>query len=55
MAKESGSELTNKLLWIAGGAAISAVAIFYVNRALTEREELKRLQAAEAQAKVVTE
>lgn len=53
MAKSETSDVTNKLLWIAGGAVLSAVAIFYVNRALTEREELKRFQLAE-QAKAVS-
>jgi hypothetical protein len=40
--KEDGA--SNKVLWIAGAAATTAFAMFYVNRHLNEREELNRLR-----------
>jgi len=49
MAKSTkDDEATNKLLWIAGGAAVTAFAMYYVNKSLNEREELKRLKYAES-------
>lgn len=48
MAKKSKDEDTsNKVLWIAGAAAVSAFAMYYVNRHLNEREELNRLRYAQ--------
>ncbi len=48
MAKKSKDDDTgNKLLWLAGGAAVTAFAMYYVNRNLNEREELNRLRYAE--------
>jgi len=50
MAKKSKDEdTTNKVLWVAGTAAVTAFAMFYVNRHLNEREELNRLRFAESQ------
>lgn len=50
MAKKKNSdETSHKLLWLAGGAAVTAFAMYYVNRHLNEREELRRLQYAEKQ------
>ena len=48
MAKSNNDDTSNRLLWIAGGAAVSAFAMFYVNRYLNEREELKRLHYDES-------
>ena len=48
MAKsKKDDETSNKLLWIAGGAAVTAFAMYYVNKHLNEREELQRLKYAE--------
>lgn len=50
MAKKSDdSDTGNKLLWLAGGAAVTAFAYYYVNKHLKEKEELQRLQYAEKQ------
>lgn len=51
MAKDK-DDTSNKLLWIAGGAAVTAFAMYYVNKHLNEREELRRLQYAERQQKL---
>lgn len=50
--KKSDDETSNKLLWIAGGAAVTAFAMYYVNQHLNEREELRRLQYAERQQRL---
>jgi len=49
MAKSSknNEDFSSKLLWIAGGAALSAAAYYFVNKHLKEKEELQRLQYAE--------
>jgi hypothetical protein len=49
MAKKKKSEdgTTNKVMWVAGTAAVTAFAMYYVNRHLNEREELNRLRYAE--------
>lgn len=47
--KKSDDETSNKVLWIAGGAAVTAFAMYYVNKHLNEREDLKRLRYAEDQ------
>lgn len=53
MAKsKDGDEFSNKLLWIAGGALVSAGVMYYVNRHLREREELQRLKYAESQKRL---
>lgn len=50
MAKsKDGDDVSNKLLWIAGGALVSAGVMYYVNKHLREREELQRLKYAESQ------
>lgn len=41
MAKEKDD---NKLLWIAGTAAVTAFVVYYVNKELTSREELRRMK-----------
>lgn len=51
MAKSKNDETANKVMWIVGGATVSALAMFFVNKHLNEREELKRLQLAEASRK----
>ena len=44
MAKsKNGDDTTNKILWIAGGAAVTAFAMYYVNKHLNDRKELQRL------------
>ena len=48
MAKKD-DEASNKVLWIAGGAAVTAFAMYYVNKHLNERDDLKRLRYAESQ------
>jgi hypothetical protein len=51
MAKsKDGSQ--NKLLVIAGTAAVTAFAMYYVNRHLNEKEDLRRLKYAEEQQKL---
>lgn len=47
--KSSDGETTNKVMWIAGTAAVTAFAMYYVNRNLNEKEELNRLRYAEKQ------
>lgn len=48
MAKsKEDSDWGTKLLWIAGGAAVTAAAMYYVNKQLKDREELQRLKYAE--------
>lgn len=51
MAK-SKDETQNKILWIAGTAAVTAFAMYYVNRSLNEKEDLRRLKYAEEQQKL---
>lgn len=45
--KKTDDDSSKKLLWIAGGAAVTAFAMYYVNKHLNEREELNRLRLAE--------
>lgn len=53
MAKKSSDENTSdKLLWLAGGAIITAGVMYYVNRHLKEREELNELRFAERQQRL---
>ena len=47
--KKKDDDTSNKLLWLLGGAAVTAFAMHYVNKSLNEREELRRLQYAERQ------
>lgn len=51
-SKKDDNDTTNKLLWIAGGAAVTAFAMYYVNKNLREREELNRLRYAEEQQRL---
>lgn len=45
MATSSGDkEKTNKFLWIAGTAAVTAFTMFYVNKHLNEKDELMKLR-----------
>lgn len=39
-------DTTNKILWVAGTALITGFTLYYVNKALNEREELQRLRLA---------
>lgn len=41
MAKEKED---NKILWIAGTAAVTAFVVWYVNRELSDREALRRMK-----------
>ena len=43
---------SSKFMYIAGAAAVTAFAMFYVNKHLNEREELNRLRYAEGQRKL---
>ena len=52
--KKSDDETSKKLLWIAGGAAVTAFAMYYVNKHLNEREELNKLRYAERNSRQVT-
>ena len=45
--KKNDDDTTNKIMWVAGTAAVTAFAMYYVNRHLNEREELNRLRYAE--------
>lgn len=45
MAKEKKDD--NKLLWIAGTAAVTAFVVYYVNKEMRTREDLKRMQMME--------
>jgi hypothetical protein len=51
MAKKKSTDdnTSNKVLWIGGAAAVTAFAMFYVNRHLNEKEELNRLRYTERQ------
>ena len=42
--KKKDADSSNKVLWIAGAAATTAFAMFYVNKHLNEKEELNRLR-----------
>ncbi len=42
--KKKDDDSSNKVLWIAGAAATTAFAMFYVNKHLNEKEELNRLR-----------
>ena len=42
--KSKDDDTSNKVLWIAGAASVTAFAMFYVNRHLNEKEELTRLR-----------
>ncbi len=37
----------NKLLWIAGTAAITAFVVYFVNKEMRTREDVKRMQMME--------
>jgi len=50
MATKSKEDDTgNKLLWLAGGALVTAGVMYMVKRNLEERDELNRLRFAEGQ------
>lgn len=38
------SDTKSKIMWIAIGAGVTAGTIYFVNKALTEREEMKMLK-----------
>ena len=42
--KKDDSSTSNQIMWIAGAAAVTAFAMYYVNRQLNEREELQKLR-----------
>jgi len=49
---KSKDETSNRIMWVFGGAAATALTMFFVNKHLNEREELRRLQMVQmAQAK----
>ena len=48
--KSKDDDTSNKVLWIAGAAGVTAFAMYYVNRHLNEREELNRLRYTERQS-----
>lgn len=50
--KKKDDDTSNKVMWVAGTAAVTAFAMFYVNRHLNEREELNRLRYAEDRRKL---
>ena len=54
MASKSKDEASNKLLWLAGGAAITGAVMYLVTKNLGERDELNRLRYAEGQRKLTT-
>ena len=45
MAKEKGSD--NKVLWVAGTAAVTAFVVWYVNKELRTREDLQKMKMME--------
>jgi len=45
--KSDDDDTTNKLLWVLGTAAVTATAMYYVNKHLNEKEELNRLRFME--------
>jgi len=52
MAKKDDDKGVNKLAYIAGTAAVTAFAVYFVNRHLKERDELKMLKFAEEQKRL---
>ena len=48
--KKKDDDTSNKVLWIAGAASVTAFAMFYVNRHLNEKEELNRLRYGKQQS-----
>lgn len=42
--KREDGDVTNKLLWIAGGAAVTGTVIFLVQKNLKDQEELRDLR-----------
>ncbi|MHC4433924.1 MAG: hypothetical protein ACYTBS_18950 [Planctomycetota bacterium] len=50
--KKNDDDTTNKIMWVAGTAAVTAFAMYYVNRHLNEREELSRLRYAEGRKRL---
>lgn len=52
MATKSKDEATNKLLWLAGGAAITGAVMYLVNKNLNERDELSKLRYESDQRKL---
>lgn len=55
MASKSKDDATNKLLWLAGGAAITGAVMYLVNKNLNERDELSKLRYADSQRKITGE
>lgn len=47
--KSKDDDTGNKLLWLAGGALVTAGVMYMVNKNLNEREELNRLRFADGQ------
>jgi len=52
MAKKDSDKGVNRFAYIAGTAAVTAFAVYFVNRHLKERDELKMLRFAEEQKKL---
>ena len=52
MATKSKDEATNRLLWVAGGAAMTGAVMYFVNKNLNERDELSKLRYESDQRKL---
>lgn len=51
MAEKKDKDMTTTILWVAGSAAVTAFAMYQVNRHLNERDELKKLRYSEEMKK----
>jgi hypothetical protein len=47
MTTRSGKDDDNRLLWIAGTAAVTALVVYQVNKYMKEREQLADMRAME--------
>jgi len=44
MAKNNKEDSTNKVLWLAGGAAVTGLVVYLVQKNLKDQEELRQLR-----------
>jgi len=44
MAKNNKEDSTNRVLWLAGGAAVTGLVVYLVQKNLKDQEELRQLR-----------
>jgi len=52
MAKKSKEDSTNKVLWLAGGAAVTGLVVYLVQKNLKDQDELRQLRYEADQRKL---